>query len=65
MDVVGQNLMLTGVTPGTHAAVDLAKPPPTAEVSNGHFHALAEQQTQAQQMPMVQQHSAPTMSLHH
>jgi hypothetical protein len=65
MDVVGQNLMLTGVTPGTHASVDLSTPPPSAEVSNGHFHAFSEQQSQTQQMPLVQQHAAPTMSLHH
>jgi len=65
MDVVGSNLMLTGITPGTNASIDLALPPPPADVSNRQFNALNEQQqTQAQQMQMSQQQAAPTMSLH-
>lgn len=65
MDVVGTNLMLTGVTPGTNACVDLASPPPPADVSNNQFNALSEQQqSQVQQMQVTQQQAGPTMSLH-
>ena len=66
MDVVGTNLLLTGVTPGTNASIDLASPPPPADVSNSHFSALGEQQqSQVQQMQVTQQQAGPMMSMHH
>lgn len=61
MDIVGERLMLTGATAGTHACVDLATPPPPAEQSNVRFGAV-EQQTQVQQIQMSQQQSGPSMS---
>jgi hypothetical protein len=65
MDVVGTNLMLTGVTPGTNASIDLASPPPPADVSNNQFNALSEQQqSQVHQMHITQQQAGPTMSMH-
>ncbi|PTR33638.1 hypothetical protein C8J98_103401 [Luteibacter sp. OK325] len=65
MDVVGTNLMLTGVTPGTNASIDLASPPPPVDVSNNQFNALSEQQrSQVQQMHVTQQQAGPTMSMH-
>jgi hypothetical protein len=62
MDVVGERLMLTGATPGTHACVELATPPPPADQSNAQFSAMVEQQTQAQQIQMSQQQTGPSMS---
>jgi hypothetical protein len=61
MDIRGENLLMTGMTPGTHAVVDLSTAPPPAEQSNQQFQVAVEQQALQQQMS--QQHSGPTMSL--
>jgi hypothetical protein len=64
MDVVGTNLMITGETPGTRAVVDLASPPPAAEVSNSRFNAI-DTQREVQMQHMSQQQAGPTLSHHH
>lgn len=61
MDIRGENLLMTGMTPGTHAVVDLSTAPPPAEQSNQQFQAAVEQHALHQQMS--QQRSGPTMSL--
>jgi hypothetical protein len=64
IDVVGEKLMLTGVTPGSHASVDLASPPPPAAQSDMQLSAIVEQQQQqTQTQHAAQQQQGPTMSL--
>ncbi|MBB3226702.1 hypothetical protein FHW69_001292 [Luteibacter sp. Sphag1AF] len=66
MDIEGERLMLTGLTPGTHAVIDLSTPPPPALESDNHFHALVERQMQRdleRQHELSQELRGPSMSL--
>lgn len=64
IDLVGEKLMLTGLTTGSHACVDLASPPPPAAQSDRQFSAIVEQQ-QRKTRHAVQPYQGPTMSLNY